>query len=302
MNNADRTMVETQCLFCGDAESKILFPELLFEESFTGYAFSARRERKREHYRIVKCNKCSLVRSSPILDENSINKLYAESGFIFSDEAPYAAETYIQLAQKLSNKYGVKVKSLLEVGCSTGFFLEKAVEAGIGQVVGFEPSLECYEHASKNIKGQIINDIFTTDVLKGKSFDMACTFQVIDHLKNPGKTIADMMEILNPGGLILIVCHDVESWSAKALKENSPIFDVEHIYLFSKKTIGKLFEQQGMEVLETGSLANTYPLSYWMRMLPVANKLVKILPGFIKSMPVGLNAGNLYIIGRKPVA
>jgi SAM-dependent methyltransferase len=131
---------------------------------------------------------------------------------------------------------------------------------------------------------------------------MACTFHVIDHLRDPGKTVSDMAKVLNPGGLILIVCHDVESWSAKAIKDNSPIFDVEHIYLFSRKTISRLFEQQGIEVLESGSLSNTYPLSYWMRMLPVANKVVKILPGFIKSIPVGLNAGNLYIIGRKPMS
>lgn len=292
-------MVDTECLFCDSPDDKQLFPAILDERSFTGYAFSARRERKREHYRIVRCEKCSLVRSSPILDEASINRLYAESEFIFSDEAPYAAETYIKLVLKLSEKYGVKVERLLEIGCSTGFLLEKALGAGIAEVTGFEPSRQCFEHATAGVKKHIINDVFEMEKLRGREFDVACTFQVIDHLKAPGKTISEMGRALRPGGLLLVVCHDVESWSAKMLKGASPIFDVEHVYLFSKETMSRLFMENGMEVLETGSLANTYPLSYWMRMLPVANKAVKVLPSFIKNIPVGLNAGNLYIIGRK---
>lgn len=299
MGDTPIKMVETECLFCDRSDDIERFPEILYKESFTGYAFSARRERKREHYRIVQCQKCSLVRSSPILDEASINQLYAESEFIFSDEAPYAADTYINLILKLSKKYGVNVGSLLEIGCSTGFLLEKALRAGIGNVTGFEPSRQCKEHAVAEVKEHIINDVFSMETLGDQQFDMACTFQVIDHLKNPGGVVADMGKAVRPGGLILIVCHDVESWSAKLLKGSSPIFDVEHVYLFSRETIARLFRDQGIEVLETGSLANTYPLSYWMRMLPVMNKLVKVFPGFIRNIPVGLNAGNLYIIGRR---
>ncbi len=291
--------VETQCFFCKRAKDRVLYPARLNQDTFTGYTFSARRERKREHYQIVACEKCTLVRSSPIIDEGKLNTLYAESQFIFSEEAPYACRSYATLVRKLIDKYTSKVESLLEIGCSTGFFLEKVLEMGITDVMGFEPSRDCYEHAQSHIKGRIINDIYKPDLLGDKKFDLICSFHVLDHVRDPKRTLSSMAEGLNPGGHVLFVCHDVESWSAKLLGDYSPIFDVEHIYLFSKKTIALLLESVGLDVVELGFFANTYPLRYWMRMLPIANKIVRLMPKFLRNIPISLKAGNLYVYGQK---
>jgi len=296
--NAELSFRETKCLLCERPEDKVLYPERLCEESFTGYSFSARRLRKCEHYRIVKCAKCSLVRSSPVIEENKLNELYAESEFIFSDEAPYAADTYINLLKKLIGKYSLKSKSLTEIGCSTGFFLEKAMETGIEDLLGFEPSRQCREHTKERLKGMIVNDVFRPETLGDKKFDLACSFHTIDHLMDPKSFLTNIKNALNPGGHALIVCHDVESWSAKLLGENSPIFDVEHIYLFSLNTISMLFRRTGFRVVEAGTLSNTYPVGYWMRMMPVANKAANLLPDIIKKIPLGVKAGNLYILGE----
>ncbi|MBI4689208.1 MAG: class I SAM-dependent methyltransferase [Nitrospirae bacterium] len=295
--------IETKCLFCEQAEDSVLYPQLFEKDTFSGYTFSARRERKREHYRIVVCNKCGLVRSNPIIDENKLNDLYAKSYFIFSDEAPYASQTYIMLLKYLTDKYNGndRIKSLLEIGCSTGFFLEKVMQMGISDVVGFEPSKDCCENAGEDIKGKIINDVFNPEVIGEKKFDLACSFHVFDHLTDPKRVLLSIVKSLNPNGHVLLVCHDVESWGAKLLGDYNPIFDVEHVYLFSKKTISLLLESAGLTVLEAGSLSNTYPLGYWMRMLPVMNKVARMLPENIKKIPIKLKAGNLYAYARKTI-
>ena len=239
------------------------------------------------------------MRSNPIIAEAEINRLYAESEFIFSGEAPYAARTYQALLQRLMQRHDLTIRHLLEVGCSTGFFLQKALALGIEEAVGFEPSLDCYKAAPSEIRGHIINDIFSRDRLGEKQFDLACSFQVIDHLRDPKQAVISMSAALKPGGHLLIVCHDVESWTAKILGDHSPIFDVEHIYLFSRKTMSRLFQSAGLEIVEAGALANTYPLGYWMRMLPLANKLIPFTPGFIRNLPLRLNVGNLFVLGRK---
>jgi len=292
-------LLPTRCLFCDRPEDRLLYPARLRDESFSAYTFSARRSRVREHYRIVQCNKCSLVRSDPISRENRLNDLYAESCCIYSEEAPYAAETYAILFDRLAKKYAMTVGRVLEIGCGTGFFLEKLPERGISNFVGFEPSKDCVEKASQSCKSRIVNDIFKPELLNGKTFDLACLFHVADHLPDPQETLLSLRDTLNPGGHVLIVCHDVESWTAKLLRDHSPIFDVEHIYLFSQKTIGMLLQSAGFDPIEIGGLSNKYPLGYWMRMLPVVNKTVAFIPEFIKKAPIDIKAGNLYALGKK---
>lgn len=292
--------ISTRCLFCKEESERILYPAHLYNNSFTDYTFSARRWRKREHYQIVKCNTCQLVRSNPVVSEDMINSLYASSKFIFSDEAPYVAGTYAILLKRLMNKYNLKLNNLLELGCSSGFFLNEALSMGFNDVVGFEPSRDCYQGAKDHIKGHIINDIYKPELLKNKKFDLICTFHLLDHLYNPKAVLSSLAEVLNvTRGYLLLVCHDVESWSVKLLGGQNPMFDIEHIYLFSKKTAAMLLEDGGFRILEAQSLPNTYPFGYWLRMLPAGNKIVSVLPAWMQNIPIKIKAGNLYIFCKK---
>lgn len=295
----DESFVSTGCIICNGGNDEQLYPARLDKNSFTGYAYSARRKRKREHYRIVKCKTCSQVRSDPILNEERINQLYADSQFIFSDEAPYASRTYAHLLKRMNEKYNAGIQSLLEIGSSTGFFLEEAQALGIHDVLGFEPSTDCYEHTSESTRKLMVNDVYNPELAGNRTFDLACGFHVFDHLRDPRQVLESMLASVNPGGYVLIACHDVESWSAKLLGSRSPIFDVEHIYLFSKKTLSALLESTDCTVLEADTLTNTYPLGYWMRMLPVADKLTGIMPKFFRDIPVRMKPGNLYAIAQK---
>lgn len=293
----------TECLFCRQATDKTLYPQCFSPESFTGYTFSARRLRKREHYRIVACQSCGLVRSDPILDDASLAKLYAQSTFLFSEEEAYAARTYAELFLELRTRFAGRrpIRSLLEIGCSTGFFLERALDMGVAEVLGFEPSRDCLAHAGKRVRPHIISAPFHADLLDGQTFDLACAFHVLDHLPRPDETLRDMVSLVNPGGFLLLVCHDVQAWTAKLLGDHSPIFDLEHIYLFSRDTLVRLVGQTGMTVLHCGSLTNCYPLGYWLRMAPGGSKLARLLTSALCQRPVRLAAGNLYLIARKDV-
>jgi SAM-dependent methyltransferase len=291
----------TGCLLCRQGADKILYPQRLTPESLTGYAFSARRLRRREHYRVVICERCGLVRSDPILDDASLAKLYAQSTFLFSEEVAYAAQTYAELLLELLTKFvdGRSIRRLLEIGCSTGFFLEQALDMGVAEVLGFEPSRDCLTHAGKRVRPHILNDTFRPDLLEGRTFDLACAFHVLDHLPRPDETLSDMASLLDRGGFLLLACHDVQAWTAKLLGDHSPIFDLEHIYLFSRDTLVRLVEQTGLTVLHCGSLTNRYPLGYWLRMAPGGGNLVRLLPSSLRELPVRLAAGNLYLIARK---
>jgi transketolase len=301
--NKDKTgnnsLRPTPCLFCQEAKDRILYPAHLNPKSFSAYSFSARRRRQREHYQIVMCEKCSLVRSSPVIDEKSQDLLYQDSQFFFHNEVSYVARTYANVLEKFIEKYQVSIKSLLEVGCSNGFFLEKAMQMGIDDVVGVEPSQDCLKYAKESIRPRIINDSYKPELFKNKQFDLICSFQVLDHMQDPKKLLEFWATHLKPGGYVIIACHDVQSWSVKLFGRHHPIFDVEHIYLFSKKTLKMLLESVGLTVCEVRSLTNTYPLGYWVRMVSGAGCWKEKIPKMILDIPITLKPGNLCLVAKK---
>jgi SAM-dependent methyltransferase len=297
---AAESWTSTACLFCGESASdREFYPARLDSGSFSGFAFSARRSRRREHYRIVRCENCGLVRSDPVIDEDRFNALYAASQFVFSEEEPHACRTYVDLLNRLVGNREASIASLMEIGCSTGFFLDAMVGQGVRVVTGFEPSRDCVEHAAADIRVHIVNDVYSPEQLGGATFDVVCGFHVFDHLRDPLTTLQSVVRSLNPRGHVLLVCHDVEHWTARLLGEHSPIFDVEHIYLFSRTTMRRLLERAGFEAIEVGPVTNAYPLAYWLRMLPATRALGRWLPAALRCRMLRLRGGNLYGWGRK---
>ncbi|MBF0614205.1 MAG: class I SAM-dependent methyltransferase [Magnetococcales bacterium] len=298
MNPSD--LQKTHCVLCACGRDQELYPARLRSASFTPYAFSARRNRVREHYRLVRCTGCGLVRSDPVLPEGTLNTLYTESAFLFSKEEPYAAAAYERLLKNILERHIPNgVESLLEIGSSTGFFLERARQMGIRQLCGFEPSADCVALAPSTIRPSIIQSPFALAHIPDQKFDLACGMHVVDHLPDPVTVFTEVAQCLRSRGHLLLVCHDVGSLSVKLLGGHNPIFDVEHIYLFSQKTIALLLDKCGFEPLAIGSLPNTYPLGYWMRLTPGVRHLVDWLPDGLTRIPVTLHAGNLYALGRK---
>jgi hypothetical protein len=87
----------------------------------------------------------------------------------------------------------------------------------------------------------------------------------------------------------------------RLLRTKSPIFDIEHQQIFSKKGIAFLFQRMDMEVEYVHSFKNTYSLQYWIRLLPLPKSVrtyLNHLPATILRRKISLNVGNIMIIGR----
>jgi SAM-dependent methyltransferase len=137
------------------------------------------------------------------------------------------------------------------------------------------------------------------------SFDAVCLFQTFDHLPDPGVVLDAAMKALRPGGLLLCLNHDVEAMSARLLGERSPIIDVEHTYLYSPKTIGRIFASHGYVVVQQGRVFNTVGLRYLIHLLPLSARARRVLTRLIRAarldrVRLRLPLGNLYLIAQKP--
>ena len=87
--------------------------------------FSARRLPDRRFYRWVKCLKCGLYRSDPVLNIN-LSDLYTKSTFDYGAEVNGLKKTYSLLVKKALLP-GKPKGGILEIGGGNGFFLEKAL-------------------------------------------------------------------------------------------------------------------------------------------------------------------------------
>ncbi len=93
-------------------------------------------------------------------------------------------------------------------------------------------------------------------------------------------------------GMIVLACHNVDAWVNKVLGEYSPVFDVEHIFLFNPATLRHLVESCGFVLRDEGRVMNTYPLSYWFRYAPIVNGLVERFPLWVTKYRVHLLCGK----------
>jgi SAM-dependent methyltransferase len=295
-------LAPTACAICGTlGNADDLYPPTFDEGSFNDRNFSARRLPDRVHYRMVRCRKCGLIRSDPAADQGSLSELYGRSTFDYAAEVPNLRRTYGRyLAQAKSYSSG---KSLLEVGCGNGFMLEEALAQGYSEVRGVEPSRDAIVAAAPSVHDRIVRDIMRPGLFGAGEFDTACLFQVFDHLPEPGALLSEIRSVLSAGGVLLCFNHNVESASARILGERSPIFDIEHCYLYSPRTMGMLLEKHGFEVLESGAATNTLSLRHFLHLIPAPAPIKRALTRAAKRtridrVPLHLRLGNLYTIGR----
>lgn len=295
--------VFTNCAICGEKNNfKIIYSENL-NLNILDKNFTARRFADKYNFRIVRCKNCGLLRSNPIISNEIIEKYYSESKFLYLDETENIKTTYGFYLKKLNN-YDVKKERFLEIGCGNGFFLERAIELGYKNVLGIEPSKNAFNNANYLIKNNIRCEIFDYRKLSDNNFDVVCNFHVLDHVVNPGEFLSGCHKILAKNGLLLCIVHDESSYSAKLLKDKSPIIDASHIYLFNKKTLIAIHRKYKFKVLEILEIKNTYSLLYWIKMLPLSNKLKENTINVFRklsltSRKIGLKAGNIGIICRK---
>lgn len=281
--------------------------EILYEKNFlekkhlNTRIFSARRLPDKIHGSIVKCKKCGLVRSLEIIDRDQLKKLYEKSSFTYSEMTGRLQESY-SLVLKEAVKYSSSMKSFMEVGCGNGFMLEEAQRLGFKKVTGVEPSTDAIKHAHKSIRNNIVQSILTKDTFKKSQFDLICAFQVFDHIPDPNSFLTICYNILKPNGVLVLMNHDVSSFSAKILGERSPIFDIEHTYLYDQNTIKRILQNNKFKVKKVYSPLAVMTIRYITRLLPLPKSVKEYLSGLkisILDKTIRFNPGNLSAIAVK---
>lgn len=301
-------MLDTKCAICGNNKNtKTLYKERINYNNINSKTFSARRTPDRMHYRFLKCNRCGLIFSNPIFNKKEINNLYLKSNFNYAKESEYLKKTYFNyFKNKVLDKNSSKNLKILEIGAGNGFFLEELKDNGFKNVYGIEPGRLSVEKARKDIKKNIKINVLEPNLYPKNHFDIICCFHTLDHIIEPNVFLAEVYSLLKQGGKTFFIVHNTKGLSVKLLKEKSPIFDIEHIYLFNPETLKKIFEKNRFKQSKVFNIKNNYPLSYWVKLFPIPKSFKKIVINLLTItkmglIPFSLSAGNIGIVSHKKV-
>ncbi len=298
-------LVNRPCSVCGTGSDQSL---LVLEQNINladldGFGFASRKPPDNQHHQLLQCKLCDVWYASPVLNEATIHKLYKEASFDTGDEAAFAARTYGKL---LAHRIDLVPDTLsaIDVGTGDGAFLLELKKLGFQAVFGIEPSDAPIKMAHPSIRQNIINKPFQESDFTPGEFSLISCFQTIEHLSDPGSFVKSARNLLKENGVLMIVCHNRRGILNRLLGRKSPIIDVEHLQLFSPKSIEYLLSTCGFKSVEVSSFVNSYPLRYWLRLLPLPKPFSRFLQSLLVTLRldklvVSLPVGNLAVFGSR---
>ena len=162
----------------------------------------------KDGYTFVRCPMCEMIFTNPQVDSSLLGELYGHSKANDTwveiqesqKEQGWKKEYYeenIDLINKIRNEEQV---NLIDVGCSSGYFLEvlreysPKVNGG-----GVELSKKAYDYAkNKNLN---VYNCFLSEVDNLVKYDIFTLFGVLEHLPNPFMIFDDIKQKANTGAL-----------------------------------------------------------------------------------------------------
>lgn len=151
-------------------------------------------------------------------------------------------------------------KSVLEVGCSTGYFTRALVDRGCS-VVGVEIDPEAAAVAGGRADEVVVGDLERADVwerMDGRRFDVVLFGDVLEHLHDPLATLRRAVRLVAPSGTVVISIPNIAHGDVRMalLKGAFPyrdtgLLDRTHLRFFTKESIRELCVQAGLVVVGT---------------------------------------------------
>lgn len=286
------------CPICNQESSHLHAEENFAPQSLNEFSFASRKEPELFHHRLFLCENCDVIYANPALSQQKIESEYEAASFDSSVEAGYAAKTYAAYLPKKS-----QVKSALDIGTGGGEFLFELHRAKVPDLQGIEPSVEAIKTAHPVVKDFIKQGFFDKKIYGEKRFDLISCFQTFEHVTDPLQISKDVHSLLQDGGRFFVISHNFRGMVNRILGKKSPIYDIEHLQLFSQKSLRRVLENAGFSDIKIFPIINTYPLFYWIKLLPgisgkkhLVNWSKKLKIGYF---PVPLPIGNIAAIATK---
>ena len=102
-------------------------------------------------------------------------------------------------------------------------------------------------------------------------FEAITCFNVLEHLINPEKALYRAVELLKPGGIIIIEVPNIDSWGFRIFRKRWQLLQIPtHVNHFSKESISRLFSRaNNMKVVDVSTFSlRICPAAFVLSLIP----------------------------------
>lgn len=251
-------MTINKCRVCG---GKFFNEPLLRYENMPAFAQHLPDEKNLKNDKgvaleVCQCASCGLVQlsSEPVPYFREVIRASA-----FSDEMKkYRSKQFADLVEK----YSLRGKKVLEVGCGRGEYLSIMQQCGV-KAYGIEDSMESFEQCTR--MGLNVSRGFVENAdckLDHAPFDAFFIMSFLEHLPSPCGTLRGIYNNLNDRGLGLV---EVPNFDMILQKRLFSEFIGDHLFYFTKATLAATLNLNGFDILECDTVWHEYIISAVVR-------------------------------------
>lgn len=239
-------LTDVRCCVCESDNATIIGTGEDFEYHTSPDTFSA-----------LQCNSCGLVYLNPRPEVSEFERIYPPDyhAFDFSEEDfgfVYKVRSKLEAKRVLSWCKGLPNDAkIIDIGCGDGFHLSLLQKYGNKKwtLEGVDIDRRAAKMAmDKGLKVHV-GSIDEIDLPKNY-YDLAIMVQTIEHVAEPAEVLRAVREILKPGGKVVVVTDNTDSFDFKLFKKShwGGYHFPRHWNLFNKTSLAKLAKKTGFEV------------------------------------------------------
>ena len=249
--------MNTKCPWCGSEKSHL---HLQLKDYFL----------TQEDFKIVECEECHLLYTTPRPDAGEIGKYYQSKNYYSHQENKkgfipklYEAVKKVNIKHKFKiATQGLNTGKMLEIGCGVGDFLHYAEQNG-WECYGAEPS----EDALKILQSKTNANVVKPEEIEefpDASFDLICLWHVLEHVDNLKWQIDQLKRLVKPNGRIVIALPNYQSYDACYYRDKWAAYDVpRHLNHFSDVFMRNELTDNNMRYVKSEKLVwDSYYISY----------------------------------------
>lgn len=194
--------------------------------------------------RLAFCNKCSAIFNAAFDPRLVEYDPRYENSLHFS---PRFQQYAVQLADELIERYGLRNKQLVEIGCGDARFLQLLCERGGNHGLGFDPSHDSAQSdPSRQSRVRIVAELFTRESA-GAEMDFVLCRHVLEHISRPQAFLRQVRQAIGDRSNAAVF---FEVPNALFTIEDQGVWDIiyEHCHYFTRPALVRLFQRSGFRV------------------------------------------------------